>query len=139
MHVKKKKVTIVVKFCFQWYAVLRASGLTPKDAYGSLLYIHTINNNYSIIIVRTGLTQTLCNPYCRLGILNGVQFESLTVKQKDLEVWRKEGLVEGVVSTKVKQATLEPEWNEDFHLWVNMIVSIDSSFSTCIITYMGQN
>ena len=58
----------------------------------------------------------LHNPYCRLGILNGMHFESLTVKQKDLELWRKEGLVEGFISTKVKQATLEPEWNEDFHL-----------------------
>lgn len=71
--------------------------------------MYTANNN---IIVLTGPH----NPYCRLGILNGVHFDSLTVKQKDLEVWRKEGLIEGVVSTKVKQATLEPEWNEDCHL-----------------------
>ena len=72
-------------------------------------FLQLLNSN---IIVLTGPH----NPYCRLGILNGVHFDSLTVKQKDLEVWRKEGLIEGVVSTKVKQATLEPEWNEDFHL-----------------------
>ena len=104
-----------------WFTVLRASGLTPKDAYGSFFFnsqtvaafLQLLNNN--IIIVLTGPH----NPYCQLGILNGMHFDSLTVKQKDLEVWRKEGLIEGVVSTKVKQATLQPEWNEDFHLWVD--------------------
>ena len=77
----------------------------------SYYYIHIKVNN-GIIIVLSGLR----NPYCRLGILNEVHSESHTVKQKDLELWKKEGLVESVVSTKVKLATLEPEWNEDFHL-----------------------
>lgn len=58
----------------------------------------------------------LSDPYCRLGILNEVHKEKHTVKQKELQQWKKEKLVGSVVSTKVKQATLEPEWNEDFSL-----------------------
>ena len=64
----------------------------------------------------------LSDPYCRLGILNEMHKEKHTVKQKELQQWKKEKLVGSVVSTKIKQATLEPEWNEDFSLWV----SIDS-------------
>ena len=64
------------------------------------------------LFVLTGLS----DPYCRLGILNEVYREKHTVKQKQLENWKKEGLVESFVSTKVKQETLEPEWNEGFNL-----------------------
>ena len=42
--------------------------------------------------------------------------EKNTVKQKELQQWKKEKLVGSVVGTKVKQATLEPEWNEEFYL-----------------------
>lgn len=58
----------------------------------------------------------LSDPYCRLGILNEMHKEKHTVKQKELQQWKKEKLVGSVVSTKIKQATLEPEWNEDFSL-----------------------
>ena len=58
----------------------------------------------------------LSDPYCRLGVLNEVHKEKNTVKQKELQQWKKEKLVGSVVGTKVKQATLEPEWNEEFYL-----------------------
>ena len=58
----------------------------------------------------------LSDPYCLLGVLNEVHKEKNTVKQKELQQWKKEKLVVSVVSTKVKQATLEPEWNEEFCL-----------------------
>jgi hypothetical protein len=51
-----------------------------------------------------------------LGVLNEVHKEKQMVKQKELQQWKKEKLVGNVVGTKVKQATLEPEWNEDFCL-----------------------
>ena len=38
------------------------------------------------------------------------------MKTKDLEVWQRERLVESIAGTSVKQATLEPEWNEDVYL-----------------------
>ena len=58
----------------------------------------------------------LSDPYCQLGVLNEVHKEKNTVKQKELQQWKKEKLVGSVVGTKVKQATLEPEWNEEFYL-----------------------
>lgn len=62
--------------------------------------------------VLTGLS----DPYCLLGILNDVHRERHTVKHKHLELWKKEGLIRSVVRTNVIPETLEPEWNEDFHL-----------------------
>ena len=58
----------------------------------------------------------LSDPYCRLGILNEEHQEKHVVKQKDLEDWQKDRLVESVSRTTVKPATLEPEWNEDIYL-----------------------
>ena len=58
----------------------------------------------------------LSDPYCLMGILNEMHREKNIVKHKNLENWQKDELVECVAGTKVKQATLEPEWNEDFYL-----------------------
>lgn len=69
-----------------------------------------------IVVDSLSVFTGLSDPYCRLGILNEVHREKNTVKQKELHHWKKEKLVRSVLSTKVKQATLEPEWNEDFNL-----------------------
>lgn len=59
---------------------------------------------------------SLLDPFCRLGVLSATHREKSIVKQKDLEQWRKEGLVESTVSTTVRKVTSEPEWNEEFEL-----------------------
>jgi hypothetical protein len=51
-----------------------------------------------------------------LGVLNASNREKSIIKQKDLEHWKKEGLVKNTVSTTVRRATSEPEWNEEFEL-----------------------
>ena len=56
----------------------------------------------------------LIDPYCRLSILNEVHREKNIVKQKDLEHWKAEGLVDSIVATEVKKGTLEPKWDEQF-------------------------
>ena len=56
------------------------------------------------------------DPFCRLGVLSETHREKSVVKQKDLEHWKKEGLVGSTVSTTVRKATSEPEWNEEFEL-----------------------
>lgn len=38
------------------------------------------------------------------------------MKHKNLENWKKDGLVETIAGTTVKQETLKPEWNETFYL-----------------------
>lgn len=58
----------------------------------------------------------LSDPYCKLGILNEVYQDKHIVKHKDLDHWQKEQLIECVAGTTVKQATLEPAWNEEFYL-----------------------
>ena len=58
----------------------------------------------------------LSDPYCMLGILNEMHRDKNIVKHKNLENWQRDELVECVAGTKVKQATLEPEWNEEFYL-----------------------
>ena len=60
----------------------------------------------------------IIDPFCRLGILNEMHQEKSTVKQKDLEHLKIEGLVEDIVCTTVRKATSEPEWNEEFELYV---------------------
>ncbi len=56
------------------------------------------------------------DPYCRLGILQEAHMNKSVVKEKDLEVWQKEGLVVEIKATSIKKATLEPEWNEEIEL-----------------------
>lgn len=51
-----------------------------------------------------------------LGILNEKYQDKHIVKHKNLENWQKDGLLEIVAGTSVKQETLEPEWNEEFFL-----------------------
>ena len=56
-----------------------------------------------------------------LGILNEKYQDKHIVKHKNLENWQKDGLLEIVAGTSVKQETLEPEWNEVFYLWVVVV------------------
>ena len=99
------------------HIVLRASGLTAKDANGMYVFTDFIDVLYIISCsCQPSVLVGLSDPYCHLGILNEAHKEKNTVKQKELQQWKKEKLVRSVASTKVKQATLEPEWNEDFYL-----------------------
>ncbi len=56
------------------------------------------------------------DPYCRLGILNQAHLETSLVKHKDLVDWKKEGWVSDIVSTSIKLATLDPDWDEALEL-----------------------
>lgn len=51
-----------------------------------------------------------------MGVIHETHRDKSIVKQKDLEHWRSEGLVENVVSTTVRKGTLDPEWNEEFEM-----------------------
>lgn len=72
--------------------VLCAEGLEAKDANGK------------------------SDPYCRMGILSRAHQSSSIVKKSNLLEWEKEGLVNEVATSSVKEATLSPVWGEVFVL-----------------------
>ena len=53
---------------------------------------------------------------CQLSLLPRRYYERVTVGTRPMEEWQREKLVTEVLKTTVKQATLEPQWGEQFEL-----------------------
>ena len=51
---------------------------------------------------------------CQLSLLPRRYYERVTVGTRPMEEWQREKLVTEVLKTTVKQATLEPQWGEQF-------------------------
>ena len=60
------------------------------------------------------------DPYCVVGIISERCWNDEKFKRGDLVKWQKGGMEVDVFRSAVKLATLEPQWNEYFELWVCM-------------------
>lgn len=59
--------------------------------------------------------------YCQLGILSSDE-KDIQKQKKNVKDWQKEKRVESSGRTLAKTGTLEPEWNDEIELWVNVCV-----------------